>query len=231
MILSPSRWAMMLIAIVGFAPGAVIADVVLSKSNSARLEIYDSIEAQFQAEDEALALPDGTQVFGDPRLDYSFVGVMPQARIRYDAAFLDGLPRASGDEGWRCLAEALYFEARGEKVKGIFAVAEVILNRVDSPRYPNTICDVIYQGTGRLFECQFSYSCDGRPETISERRAYDRVAKVARIMLDGGPRDLTQGATHYHTKAVRPNWSQVYPRTTTIGYHVFYRQPERYALR
>jgi spore germination cell wall hydrolase CwlJ-like protein len=55
-------------------------------------------------------------------------------------------------------------------VRGIFAVAEVILNRVDSPNYPDTVCDVIYQGTGRLFECQFTYSCDGRKETISTRR-------------------------------------------------------------
>ncbi len=107
----------------------------------------------------------------------------------------------------------------------IFAVGEVILNRVDSDRYPDTVCEVIHQGTGRLFECQFTYTCDGKKETIAEPRAYDMVGKVARLMLDGKPRTLTSGATHYHTKSVAPRWSRVFARTTTIGYHHFYRMP------
>jgi spore germination cell wall hydrolase CwlJ-like protein len=230
MILTPTAWAMLLIALTAFVPGAVRADVVLSQSNSPRLEVYDSIEERFRREEEAIAMPDGAGPFVAPGRIQNTAAARSPAGIRYDADFLDALPKASGGERWRCLAEALYFEARGEEVKGMFAVAEVILNRVDSPRYPNTVCDVIYQGTGRLFECQFTYSCDGQPETILEKRAYETVAKVARVMLDGAPRSLTDGATHYHTKSVRPHWSRVYPRTTTIGYHIFYRQPERYAL-
>lgn len=152
------------------------------------------------------------------------------AVTRYDAAFLKTMPAASGGEPWHCLTEALYFEARGESVKGMFAVGEVILNRVDSRRYPNDVCAVIYQGTGERFRCQFTYSCDGRKEVVSEPRAWEKVGKVAQLLLSGdAPRDLTSGATHYHTKSVSPRWSKVFPRTVTIGYHHFYREEPRYA--
>ncbi|MCH2095579.1 MAG: cell wall hydrolase [Rhodobacteraceae bacterium] len=146
---------------------------------------------------------------------------------RYQSDWLAAQPTPTGDKQWACLTEALYFEARGESLKGQFAVAEVILNRVDNPRYPNTVCGVINQGTGRKYACQFTYTCDGRPETISEPRAYTRVGKVARAMLDGASRALTKGATHYHTTAVKPKWSRKFPRTATIGVHHFYRQPTR----
>ncbi len=151
--------------------------------------------------------------------------------LTYDRAFLASLPSASGGEQWRCLSEALYFEARGETVKGLFAVAEVILNRVDSRSYPNSVCAVINQGTGRKYACQFTYTCDGKPENINEPRAWDRIGKVAKLMLAGANRPLTGGATHYHTKAVNPSWARVFPRTATVGFHHFYRQPTRTASR
>ncbi len=146
-----------------------------------------------------------------------------------DAAWLAKQPAAKGGKEWQCLTEALYFEARGETVKGQFAVAEVILNRADSNRYPNTVCSVVNQGTGRLHACQFSYTCDGRAEVISEQDAWNRVGKVARAALDGAPRNLTDGATHYHTSAVRPRWAKAFAQTATIGYHLFYRQADRVA--
>ncbi len=150
-------------------------------------------------------------------------------QIQYDRAFLAALPAASGGPQWRCLSEALYFEARGESVKGLFAVAEVILNRVDSSRYPDSVCGVINQGTGRKFACQFTYTCDGKAEEINEPRAFARVGKVAEILINGADRPLTEGATHYHTKAVNPSWARKFPRTATIGFHHFYRQPTRTA--
>ncbi len=143
----------------------------------------------------------------------------------YDSEWVTSQPDAKGDQEWECLAEALYFEARGEPLRGQIAVAEVILNRVDSAFYPDTVCGVVNQGTGRKHACQFSYTCDGLAETIAEPRAYRRVGKVALLMLRGAPRKLTEGATHYHTKAVNPRWAKVFPRTTTIGAHHFYRQP------
>ena len=151
------------------------------------------------------------------------------ASVAYDRAFLADQPSASGGAEWECLSEALYFEARGESVRGIFAVAEVILNRVDSRAYPNSICGVVNQGTGRRYACQFSYTCDGNAETIHEPAAWTSVGKVARLLIDGAPRELTAGATHYHTKAVSPSWARRFPRTASIGSHYFYRQPTRTA--
>ena len=156
-------------------------------------------------------------------------GVTTRSGLRYERAFLEDQPVARGDAQWRCLSEALYFEARGESVRGMFAVGEVILNRVDSGMFPDTLCSVINQGTGRKFACQFTYTCDGLAETIAEPRAWERVGKVARLLMDGAPRDLTGGATHYHTRAVNPSWARVYPRTVAIGSHYFYRKPTRTA--
>ena len=147
-------------------------------------------------------------------------------QLSYSQSWLDSLPRPKlSNADMRCLSEALYFEARGESVKGQFAVAEVILNRVDSALYPDTVCGVIHQGTGRKYQCQFSYTCDGIPDVIHEKAAFDVSARVASVMVSGAPRALTDGATHYHTKAVRPNWSRKFPRTATIGVHHFYRHP------
>lgn len=153
------------------------------------------------------------------------------AAVQYDRAWLAARPKATGDAQWRCLTEALYFEARGETVKGQFAVAEVILNRVENRNFPDTVCGVINQGTGKRYQCQFTYTCDGHKEIIAEPRAFESVGKVARVMLDGAPRALTDGATHYHTKSVRPRWARVYPRTVTIGYHHFYRRSYQTAQR
>lgn len=154
---------------------------------------------------------------------------MAPATLSYDNAYLAAMPAATGGAQWECLAEALYFEARGESTPGLFAVGEVIMNRVDSSSYPNSPCAVVHQGTGRKFACQFTYTCDGIADTIGNRAAYQRVGKVARLLLDGAPRDLTSGATHYHTNAVSPSWARRFPRTASIGVHYFYRQPTRTA--
>ena len=153
----------------------------------------------------------------------------PVGEVNFSRAWLDTQPEAQGDEQWRCLSEALYFEARGETVKGQFAVAEVILNRGESSRFPRSLCGVIKQGTGRKHQCQFSYTCDGYKEVIAEKKAYERVSKVARASIDGAAVALTNGATYYHTVAVRPSWSRVFSETTRIGVHIFYRPNYRTA--
>ncbi|KIN64544.1 Cell wall hydrolase domain protein [Sulfitobacter noctilucicola] len=149
--------------------------------------------------------------------------------VEFSRSWIDSQPKASGSAQWRCLAEALYFEARGETVKGQFAVAEVIMNRVQSARFPGSLCAVINQGTGKKYQCQFTYTCDGQAEVISEPRAFARVGKIARLMLDGKVPKLTEGATHYHTTAVSPRWARVYTRTAKIGVHLFYRHTWRTA--
>ncbi len=150
--------------------------------------------------------------------------VVAPKKLAYTAEWINSQPKASGGAEWRCLAEALYFEARGETLRGQFAVAEVILNRVASSSYPNTVCGVINQGTGKKYACQFTYTCDGLPEKISEKGAWEQVGKVAQAMLAGAPRNLTHGAMFYHTKHVRPSWASKFQKTATIGVHYFYRK-------
>ncbi len=127
----------------------------------------------------------------------------------------------------QCLAEAVYFESRGEDTRGQFAVAEVILNRVDSRSFPKTVCSVVMQGTapGKRSGCQFSYACDGKADRIVNRAAFVKALKISRIMLSGRPRIITDGATHFHTTAVRPKWAKRLTETARIGDHIFYRFP------
>ncbi|MEM9782702.1 MAG: cell wall hydrolase [Pseudomonadota bacterium] len=148
-----------------------------------------------------------------------------------DQGMIEAIEIPEKSEEWACLAEALYFEARGESIVGQIAVAEVILNRVDSRRYPDTVCGVINQGIENLNACQFSYNCDGKAETINEHRAYDRVGKIAWLMLAGRPRSLTGQATHYHADHVSPGWAKRLQRTARIGEHLFYRRPVRITQR
>jgi len=212
-----------LAALIMAAP--VQADVTLSTSNNPTVNLDQRLAALVGAESRALEEVQSSAMARliDPK-------VAPQPAI-YSRERIAAMPAASGNREWACLQEALYFEARGESVKGVFAVAEVILNRVDDRRYPSSVCGVINQGTGAKFRCQFTYTCDGRPETMADKNSKNFVGKIARIMLDGAPRQLTEGATHYHTKSVNPRWSKVFPRTATIGYHHFYRQPDRLAQR
>jgi spore germination cell wall hydrolase CwlJ-like protein len=144
---------------------------------------------------------------------------------RLDAATLDQMPKATGDAQWQCLATAIYHESRGEPIAGQVAVAEVVLNRVDSRQYPNTVCGVTNQG------CQFSYTCDGRSDAMSSAGPRQRAEKLARLLLDGQPRTVTDGATHFHATFVSPSWSRTLTRTASIGHHRFYRQGTRVAQR
>ena len=205
---------------------AAAEDLRLSTSNAPPSVLEGELDALFGAEHEAMAriAPEKLERLSTrPRPAFGLFG--RKRGFDYSREWLASQPAAKGDAQWECLTEALYFEARGESVKGQFAVAEVILNRVDSPAFPNTVCKVVNQGTGRRFQCQFTYRCDGRREVINDRAAWEQVGKVARIMLDGKPRELTDGATHYHTRAVRPRWARKFPRTATIGAHYFYRMP------
>lgn len=129
----------------------------------------------------------------------------------------------------KCLAEAIYFEARGENLYGQFAVAEVILNRVDSSDFPNSVCKVVAEGSSRLHSCQFSYNCDGKPEFISELKSYERILKLSDMVYRGTFRLLTGGATFYHSKEVLPLWTKKLKKTSEIGRHIFYKVENRIA--
>ena len=123
----------------------------------------------------------------------------------------------------RCLATAIYFEARGESKEGQAAVAQVILNRVRNPAYPDTICGVVYQNANLRNRCQFSFACDGVAEKIRARRAYERAQKIARKVTAGEIFIAKVGAsTHYFADYVRPRWANRMIKTASIGEHHFF---------
>ena len=127
----------------------------------------------------------------------------------------------------QCLAEAIFYEARSERVSGQMAVAEVVMNRVNSRHYPNSICGVVYQGSERRTGCQFSFTCDGSMDVEPYGRGWERSVDVADHIMMGFARPLTSRATHYHTVAVDPIWNDTLVRTRRIGSHIFYRIPNR----
>jgi spore germination cell wall hydrolase CwlJ-like protein len=130
-------------------------------------------------------------------------------------------PRAKSE---KCLAEAVYFEARGEAVRGQIAVAQVVLNRAFSGYYPTTVCGVVYQNKYRHFACQFTFACDNTPDVIREPDMWDRAKKIAKAMLDGQIWLPEVGkSTHYHAYWVRPSWVSEMKRMYKFGVHTFYR--------
>ena len=146
-----------------------------------------------------------------------------EGRFTFDT--IDNLPNPKATSEMKCLAEAIYFEARGEAIEGQYAVGEVIINRVLSQDFPNSVCGVISEGASRLNACQFSYNCDGKLEIITEKKIYERILKLSQMLLEPSARFLTSGATFYHSKLVSPSWSKKFIKTNEIGNHVFYKLP------
>jgi spore germination cell wall hydrolase CwlJ-like protein len=148
-------------------------------------------------------------------------------------------PVARGDHDWmstplpasvfsaaeqKCLATGIYFEARGENLRGQAAVGQVILNRVRNPTYPKSICGVVYQNDGWFNRCQFSFACDGIPDRITNPAAYGMAKDVALAVTSGKIFIPEVGsATHYHATYVQPRWARTMEKMKKIGLHIFYR--------
>ncbi|MCW1402158.1 cell wall hydrolase [Novosphingobium sp. MW5] len=122
-----------------------------------------------------------------------------------------------------CLTQAIYYEAASEPDAGQRAVAQVVLNRVMHPAYPNTVCGVVFQGSERTTGCQFSFTCDGAMNRVPSRMFWLRAENVARAALSGYVYAPVGLATHYHTIAVHPYWAPKLNYLGTIGAHRFYR--------
>ena len=148
-------------------------------------------------------------------------------------------PSGKGDHNWvreplpakvfskkeqRCLAAGIYFEARGEPVAGQAAVAQVILNRVRNPKYPNTVCGVVYQNKSWRNRCQFSFACDGLRDRIASPAYWSTANEVAQAVTAGVIWFPEIGSsTHYHATYVNPRWARTMKRMKKIGRHIFYR--------
>lgn len=134
---------------------------------------------------------------------------------------LDASSRAKAE---KCLTEAIYFEARGEAVRGQIAVAQVVVNRAFSGYYPNTVCGVVYQNSHRHMACQFSFACDGIRDVVKEPDMWERAKKIAQATLDGRLWLPEVGkSTHYHAYWVRPSWVNEMKKMYKFGVHTFYR--------
>lgn len=135
-----------------------------------------------------------------------------------------GLEGKERERAERCLANAVYFEARSEPFRGQVAVAQVVLNRVFSRFYPNDVCSVVYQNAHKRLACQFTFACDGQPDIVTERGAWNRARRIAQKTLDGQLYVQEVGtSTHYHATYVRPNWVREMRKMVREGIHNFYR--------
>jgi spore germination cell wall hydrolase CwlJ-like protein len=124
----------------------------------------------------------------------------------------------------RCLAEAVYFESRSESERGQAAVAQVVLNRVQSGIYPSTICGVVYQNRHRHLACQFTFACEGKSLAITEPEPWRVAVQVASDVVSGKTYLADVGAsTHYHARYVRPYWAKRLRKMDVIGTHIFYK--------
>ncbi|QUS41656.1 cell wall hydrolase [Tardiphaga alba] len=135
-----------------------------------------------------------------------------------------GLTGAARAKQEKCLAEAVYFEARGEAVRGQIAVAQVVMNRAFSGFYPTTPCGVVYQNKHRKLACQFTFACDGIPDVVREPDMWERARKIAAATLDGRLWLPEVGkSTHYHAYWVHPSWVREMKKMYKTGVHSFYR--------
>ena len=129
------------------------------------------------------------------------------------------------------MALNIYHEARGEPIVGQVAVAQSVLNRVADKRYPNTVCGVVKQAKYSAWnaevpirnQCQYSWFCDGKPDAPLDDKSMLESTIVAQLVLSGGSRDITGGATHYHADYVQPYWADSLTITIKIGSHIYYR--------
>ncbi|APG63592.1 hypothetical protein LPB140_04800 [Sphingorhabdus lutea] len=203
-------------------------DVTLDSAEKAD-ENFPGSAFYFQQQEE---IKTALQAPSDPYLEANVTDYQSAA-----AAELTGLYSSSGlapkfniaagsvdySRALRCLTDAIYYEAATEPEVGQLAVAQVILNRVRHPAYPNNVCGVVYQGSERATGCQFSYSCDGSMARRPSAVFWNRAQKVAASALAGRVLPQVGTATHYHTTAIYPYWAPSLDFIGVIGAHRFYR--------
>ena len=133
-----------------------------------------------------------------------------------------------------CLALNVYFEARNQSLEGQLAVAQVVVNRTIDNRYPDTLCEVVYDartyssGFPKRHQCQFSWYCDGKSDKPTDKAAFERAMQITIYLMKSNVSDITNGAMHYHTLQVLPFWAEGKNPTAIIGNHIFYRLESRY---
>jgi spore germination cell wall hydrolase CwlJ-like protein len=176
---------------------------------------------------EIAAAPVSFPHFGlSPRLDRGTKGApaAPEAQPGDKPNYAELVNPDNMSREQRCLAEAVYFEARSEPEEGQAAVAQVVLNRVKSGLYPSSICGVVYQNRHRHLACQFTFACEGKALRVSDAESWQSASRVAKAVLEGKTYLADVGAsTHYHADYVRPRWAKRLKKMDVIGRHIFYK--------
>ncbi|GAC1518429.1 MAG: hypothetical protein NVS2B5_30760 [Beijerinckiaceae bacterium] len=169
---------------------------------------------------EIVALP-GMPRMGAPA--NSAAGTTQVARTKEHPDYASLIDQDQMGREKKCLAEAIYFEARSEPEEGQAAVAQVVLNRVSSGLYPTSVCGVVYQNRHRWHACQFSFACEGKSLRVNDSESWDTATRIADAVMDGKTylADVG-GSTHYHANYVRPRWAKRLKKMDVIGHHIFY---------
>jgi spore germination cell wall hydrolase CwlJ-like protein len=144
---------------------------------------------------------------------------VPAPRFSLPVAGADAF---AGVSALDCMTAAIYYEAANEPISGQRAVAQVILNRVRHPAFPNTVCGVVFQGADRATGCQFTFTCDGSLARRPSLALWSRARAIAAASLNGFVETSVGHATHYHASYVLPYWAPKLTKLTTIGTHIFY---------
>ena len=207
---------------------------VQARATSARLSIAQLQKLAGGADPAALGLAQGAPINAVPapanveamgasaeqlNAQRPFAGV-PIAPMR---PFVLETDAADQGRAVHCLAQAVYFEAAREPLRGQQAVAQVVLNRVRHPAYPKSVCGVVYQGASLPTGCQFTFTCDGALRWRPETALWDRALGVAKKALAGYVDRDVGSATHYHAAYVAPYWAPTLVKMTQVGQHIFYR--------
>ncbi len=153
---------------------------------------------------------------------------LPMSNLTIEAARPFTMPydtTPAVDRALRCLTQAIYYEAGFEPMEGRYAVAQVILNRMRHPAYPNSVCGVVYQGSDRWTGCQFSFTCDGSLHRAPDPKSWAVAREIAAQTLAGKVTASVGMATHYHANYVSPYWAPKLIKLAKIGAHIFYRWP------
>jgi len=144
------------------------------------------------------------------------------AVTRTEISAVDITGKEPVDDAITCLARTIYWEARGEERTIMQAIANVVMNRLVHEGFPKTICGIVKQGGGKK-DCQFSWWCDGRPDSAQEEKPYEVAKEISRRALNRQLKDLTGGALYFHNRGVSPVWAREYIRTARIGRFEFYK--------
>jgi spore germination cell wall hydrolase CwlJ-like protein len=147
----------------------------------------------------------------------------PAAPItRGEAQAVDQSGKEPLDNAITCLARTIYWEARDSTAADMEAIASVVMNRVGHEGFPGTVCGVVKEGEEQK-ACQFSWWCDGLPDTAQNEKSYGVAKEIARKALNRQLTDLAHGALYFHNKGSTPAWAKQYIETAAIGGHVFYK--------